>query len=235
MPGDHARHEERAQVDHRLDVGADHGELGVAVGPVHRSHGGEAGVVDQDVGRQAALGQRGRELGARVGVGQVGGDHLGPDRVRPRQLVGQRLQPVLAPGHEGHSVAAPRQLACDLRADARRGTGDDGGRVLLGGRECHAPERRGATATRRSAVAPRLASQGDEVRVTPSVPTRAFANALFAWGSHAGGRGRYWTGTSGNRSTRRCPEWKGAADAIDTLDRGGRSAGLRLRHRCRFR
>src|ERR1700733_16023159 len=30
-------------------------------------------------------------------------------------------------------------------------------------------------------------------------------------------------------------EWKGAADAIDTLDRGGRSTGLRLRRRCRIR
>jgi hypothetical protein len=32
----------------------------------------------------------------------------------------------------------------------------------------------------------------------------------------------------------RCLEWKGAADDIDTLDRGRRSAGLNLRRRCRI-
>ena len=54
VPRHHARHEERAQVDHRLDVRAHHGELGGAVGPVHRAHRREAGVVDEDVGREAA-------------------------------------------------------------------------------------------------------------------------------------------------------------------------------------
>ena len=36
------------------------------------------------------------------------------------------------------------------------------------------------------------------------------------------------------RTNLRCPEWKGAADAIDRLDRGGRSTPLRWRHRVGF-
>ena len=137
MAGDHARYEQGAQVDDRFDVGADQRELGGAVGAVHGTHRREARVVDQDVGAQAArLEQRG-ELATRVGIGEVGRNDLDADGVRLRQLVGQCLQAVLAPGHQRQAMAAPCQLPRDLRPDARRCTGDDRGRVLLGCRQCH--------------------------------------------------------------------------------------------------
>ena len=53
------------------------------------------------------------------------------------ELVGQRLEAVLAARHEGDAVAAPGELAGDLGADARRGAGHDGGGVLFGGGEGH--------------------------------------------------------------------------------------------------
>ena len=137
MPGDHAGHEQGAQIDDRFDVGAHQRELGGAVGPVHGAHRREARVVDEDVGVQSARFQLCRERATRVGIGEVGGNDLGADGVRVRQLVGQCLQAVGAPGHQGQAMAASRQLPCDLRPDARRCTGDDRGRVLLGCRQCH--------------------------------------------------------------------------------------------------
>ena len=151
-----------------------------------------------------------------------------------RQLVRQRPQPVFAPRHQGQAVAAAGELSGDLGADARRGARDDRCRVVLRGGERHELSV-GDPSERCRWRAGHSRSRMDEVRVTASRPTRVFAKAQFAWGSHGAGRGRYLVPARGNWSTRRCPEWKGASDVIDTLDRGGRSTGLSLRHRCRFR
>ena len=86
---------------------------------------------------QAARLELGRERATRVGVGEVGRNDLDADGVGLRQLVGQCLQAVGAPGHQGQAMAASRQLPCDLRPDARRCAGDDRGGVLLGCRQCH--------------------------------------------------------------------------------------------------
>ena len=106
MPGDHAGHEQGAQVDDRFDVGAHQRELGGAVGLVHVAHRREARVVDEDVGVQSARLELGREHATRVGIGEVGRNDLGADGVRLRQLVGQCLQAVRAPGHQGQAMAA---------------------------------------------------------------------------------------------------------------------------------
>ena len=55
-----------------------------------------------------------------------------------RQLVGQLPQRRLAPGDERDAVAALRQLAGEVDADARRGSGDQAGAVGSGGGEAHA-------------------------------------------------------------------------------------------------
>ena len=60
-----------------------------------------------------------RERATRVGVGEIGRNDLGADGVRLRQLVGQCLQALGAPGHQGQAVSALGQLPRDLRADAR--------------------------------------------------------------------------------------------------------------------
>ena len=78
---DHAGQEERAQVDHRLHVRADHGDLPGRVRRMDRADGGHPGVVDQHVDRQRAGGELGGDGAAGLLVGQVGADDLGPDAV----------------------------------------------------------------------------------------------------------------------------------------------------------
>ena len=52
---------------------------------------------------------------------------LGAHAVGLIELVGERLQAVLSPRDEGDAVAASRELAGDLLADARRGARDERG------------------------------------------------------------------------------------------------------------
>ena len=139
---DHRGDEEGAQIDNGLDVGPHHCELGGAVGPRHRTHRGEAGVVDEDVDAEPARLDLSGQLAAGVGVGEVGCDHLGADLVGDDQLVGERLEPVFAAGDQGDAVAAPRELPGDFGADTGRGAGHDGGGVLFGGGEGHGVDRR---------------------------------------------------------------------------------------------
>ncbi len=90
---DHPRQEQGAQVHHRLDVGAHHGQLGGRVGPMDRAHGGEPGVVDQHVDRQ----RTGRPARRRWRTGmppsvRSATIHLGPHAVSAAQLAGQLLR-----------------------------------------------------------------------------------------------------------------------------------------------
>ncbi len=100
----------------------------------------EAGVVDQDLDVQAErLDLREHLLAARIRA-EVGGDVLSAHAVRPVELLGQGLQAILAPGHEGHAVAAGCKLAGDLLADPRRSAGDECSGRVAGRREGHLPE-----------------------------------------------------------------------------------------------
>ena len=118
VPGDHAGHKERAQVDDRFHVRPHHGELGAALCPKHRTHGGEAGVVDEEVHRQAALFDQSWQLASGVGIGQISRNDLGADVMRAGQLAGESLEAIFSPGHQGDSVAPPGELSSDLGADA---------------------------------------------------------------------------------------------------------------------
>ena len=127
VAADHARREDGAQVDHGLDVGPEHVELAGPVGAHDRAHGGESGVVDQDLDAQAEPVDPGRQLAPGRFVGQVRGQDLGPDPRGAGDGGGQLLQAVLAPGHQRHPVAAASELAGHLGPDARRGAGDQAG------------------------------------------------------------------------------------------------------------
>ena len=90
-----------------------------------RADGADAGVVHQDVDGQTAVGDLVEQARARVGIGDVTGDHL--DSYGARQLGGQVAQPFLAASDQCDAVAARRQFTSDIGADARRCSGDDGG------------------------------------------------------------------------------------------------------------
>ena len=74
---DHAWHEPAAQVGHGGDVDLDEVEFGRRVGLGDRPGGAQPGVVDQDVDDQAELGHPIGQGGPLVGLGQVGGQHVG--------------------------------------------------------------------------------------------------------------------------------------------------------------
>ena len=156
------------------------------------AHRREAGVVDEDVGREAA----------RVPAAP-GSSPRESASVRSAAMTSARTACAWASSsasafsrssRRATSVSPwPRrgQLAGDLRADARRGAGDDRGRVLLGGGQCHGQSVGDRARRDRSGRVDAVRSRRCEVCVTGRALTRAFANALFAWGSHGAGRGGY--------------------------------------------
>ena len=102
---------------HRLDVGAHHGQLGGRVRSVDRAHGGEPGVVDQNVDDERTGGELFNDGGPGCLVGQIGHDPLGPHAVPRAQLAGQLLERGLATGDQGHAETASGQQGGDLGAD----------------------------------------------------------------------------------------------------------------------
>ena len=85
-----------------------------------RAVGAEAGVVDQQLDLDTELGDPG---GQRGGVGaEVAAEHAGLGG----QLGGERLEAVGAAGDEDEVVAARGELAGELLADSRGGSGDQG-------------------------------------------------------------------------------------------------------------
>ena len=132
----HRRAEARLEVDERLAVERDHRGEARGIRAVDRARAAEAGVVDEDLDVEPKrLDLRQHLVAAGVGA-EVGGDVLGADAVRLVELLGERLQAILAAGDEGHAVAAGGELAGDLLADARRSAGDEGG-----GRVCRLGKR----------------------------------------------------------------------------------------------
>ena len=121
--GDHARHEPGAQVDDRCDVDLDDVEFGVRVGPVLRTHHGQTGVVHQGVDLQAQCGHPAGQRRALRGPGKIGRHN---DSTLT-EFGGELGQPVGAPGHQHHMVAAAVEFAGDLGADPRGCAGHQGG------------------------------------------------------------------------------------------------------------
>jgi hypothetical protein len=137
-PLDHAGQDARAQVGDGLDVGADHRQLAAGVAAVYRPDRAQPGVVDQHVGREAALRYLLDEPQPGLGVGQVGRDHLGPDGVGCGQLSRQLTQAVVAPGDQRDPETPLGRPAPDPSADARGSPGHDARAFGCGGRQCHA-------------------------------------------------------------------------------------------------
>src|ERR1035437_2541268 len=61
---DHAGEQCRTEVNHRLDVGPDHGQFPGYVAVLYSSHGGEPGVVHQQVDHQVPGCEFGDDVGA---------------------------------------------------------------------------------------------------------------------------------------------------------------------------
>ena len=88
------------------------------------------GVVDEDLDVEPERLDLGRQLLARGRLTEVAGDGLGADPVVGFELLGELVEPVLAPRDEHETVAAGGELAGDLGADSGGGAGDEGGGVL---------------------------------------------------------------------------------------------------------
>src|SRR5205823_2637294 len=84
----------------------------------------DAGVADEDAYPRMPLANRGRRPLHGLAVGDVA------ELVLAAELLGQRAEPVLAPGEEDAEVAARREGAGDRGADPARGAGDDGDAAL---------------------------------------------------------------------------------------------------------
>ena len=115
--GHHLLHRPGGQVDDGLDVEP---HLRYLVGDgrfLDRPDGADARVVHEDVDGQAAVGDFVEKACASTGVGDVAGDHLDADGLA--ELGGEVAQPVLAARDERDAVAAMRQFAGDVGADAR--------------------------------------------------------------------------------------------------------------------
>ena len=104
---------------------------------MERPAGREPGVVDQHVDAQPERPQGLRQLGALIGLGQVGGDHLRPHPVIAGELGGELAQPLLAARDEHDAVAGLRELAGELRAEPRGGAGDERDARRVGSGEAH--------------------------------------------------------------------------------------------------
>ncbi len=188
-PLDHAGQEQAAEVGEGFDVGADHRHLGAWVAGVHRPDRAEPGRVHEHGHREPAFGDRGGEAVARRLAGQVGGCDLDPHAVGIAQLAGQRLQAVLAPGHQRHPVAAPGELPGDRAADARGGAGDQGRAVARGRGQRH----RASVATDRRRV-PIVIRRSARRRCRPP-PGPCAAPATGARPARTGRAAPWWPGT----------------------------------------
>ena len=109
--------------DRGHDVQAVHLLLGGERRFPEQAVGAEAGVVHQEL--QAGLGPHAVRHARQIRLGrQIGDEHLARGAVRPSELRGEGVQPVLPPGHQ-QQVMARRQGAGELRADPAGGSGDD--------------------------------------------------------------------------------------------------------------
>ena len=137
---DHRRHVFAAEVDDRLDVRAHHPQLAVEVEVLEAARRCRSPrCSSRPPPRARAPGSRAisRSRAASSDKSQpiTSGAHV---QLR-LDLLRERRQAILAARDERHAVAALGQLARDVGADARRGPGDQGGRVCGWRRQRHGP------------------------------------------------------------------------------------------------
>ena len=131
---DHPGDERAAELVQRGDVELDHLALAVLVGLIEAAVLAEPGVVGQPGHVALAPQQLGREGRARLLVAEVAGVDVGRARA---ELGAQLVEALAAAGDERDVVAAARELAGELGADAGRGAGDEDGGVGRGIGQAH--------------------------------------------------------------------------------------------------
>ena len=114
------------------DVGAVHLELAVEIELLEAAEGAEAGVVAHCRHLAAALADGGDEVGPGPVGGEVAGPDLSGDRVVGLDLGRELVERRLAAGDQDQVVPSAGQAPRQLGADARRGAGDEDGRVSAG-------------------------------------------------------------------------------------------------------
>ncbi len=97
-------------------------ELGLTSGLGERLVNAKAGAVDQHLNVSVEIREIRGQAVALVGHSQVGSDRR--SAIIATELLCQLSQPLLAPGHERHPVAALAQLARELLTDPGRSSGD---------------------------------------------------------------------------------------------------------------
>jgi hypothetical protein len=132
----HAGKRRTGQAGDGADVDVDEGINGLRLDLDERAVPAEARVVDQQrkrlVGGDPLL-----NLRQGLGVGEIGGEHLGLRLRLPTQPLGQRLQALTPPGDEHDTVTIAGQPLGLRRADAGRCPGDECARS--GTRTRHSP------------------------------------------------------------------------------------------------
>ena len=128
LPARQAVDEAERQLGKRAHIEVDHRQL---LGAVERGGGAdqsEAGIVDHVLRLDALRSERVADVAHGVAALQVGDDHQRPGAAGRRDLVGQRMQAILAPRHQRQRMAVAREHARQRRADAGRSAGDHGDR-----------------------------------------------------------------------------------------------------------
>ena len=109
-----------AEVGQRSDVEVDHLALALRVELGKAADQAETGVVDEELDGLAVRLDVGHQLGRGIRLRQI-------DRHRPgvAELLGQLVEPLLAPRGKDQPMAALRQLARELDSKAGRRAGDE--------------------------------------------------------------------------------------------------------------
>ena len=110
--------------EHRADQDVQLALLLVDVADGEAGVRAEAGVVDQQGDRPAAVGQPFLDLAALVGVGQVGAQHLDAAAVPVDEVLGLPLEPVGGPCDDDEVPAGGGQPLRERGADAGGRAGD---------------------------------------------------------------------------------------------------------------
>lgn len=92
--------------DRRFAEDPRHLDLAVSLGGEKAAGLVKAGVVDEQIGAQTALGDPTGQLGPSVGIHQIAREHFGPNAVRGGELVSDLAELALPTCDKGHPVAA---------------------------------------------------------------------------------------------------------------------------------
>lgn len=122
----HAGEDEVGQVGEGFDVEAEELEVAVDVGLVEGAMDGEAGVVDEIVDLDAALGELAEEFSGRAADGKVEGYGVNDGSVFGGEVLGAFLEFGLSAGDEDEIMAVGGEDAGEFVADAAGCAGDEG-------------------------------------------------------------------------------------------------------------